>query len=45
MRSILYFLARLLGDWSAVRRGRVVRRVARRVAGKITGRLFRKLFK
>lgn len=42
MRSILYLLARLLGDANAIKRGRVARRVARRGAGRAVGRgLFR----
>jgi len=45
MRSLLYFLARLLGDISAVRKGRVGRRIGRRVAGRVTGRLLGKLFR
>jgi ubiquinone biosynthesis protein UbiJ len=45
MRGFLYWLARVLGDVSAVRQGRVGRRVARRLAGKVTGRGLRKLFK
>jgi len=44
MRSLLYFLARLLGDVNAARKGRIGRRIGRRAAGKVTGRLFRKLF-
>lgn len=44
-RSFLYFLARLLGDYNAVRRGRVGRRIGRRLAGKATGRAMRGLFK
>jgi hypothetical protein len=44
-RGFLYWLARLLGDVNAVKRGRVGRRVARRAAGRSTGRLFRRLFK
>ena len=44
-RSLLYKLARLLGDVNAVRRGRVGRRVARRAAGRATGRGLRRLFK
>lgn len=44
-RSFLYALARLLGDISAVKKGRVSRRIGRRVAGKYTGKAFRKLFK
>ena len=45
MRSFLYFLARLLGDLTAVKKGRVGKRVARRVVGKATGRGLRRLFK
>lgn len=44
-RSFLYWLARVLGDINAARKGRIGQRMARRAAGKMTGRLFRKLFK
>lgn len=44
-RGWLYFLARLLGDVNAVKKGRVGRRVARRATGKVTGRLFRRIFR
>ncbi len=44
-RGFLYWLAKLLGDINAVRRGRVGRRIARRAAGKATGRGLGKLFK
>jgi hypothetical protein len=44
-RSVLYRLARLLGDYQAIRRGTVGRRVARRVYGRATGRLARRLFR
>lgn len=45
MRSILYTLAKLLGDVNAVKRGKVGHRVARRAAGKATGRGLGRLFK
>lgn len=45
VRSFLYWLARLMGDIAAVRKGRVGRRVARRIAGKGTGRLLGRWFK
>ena len=45
IRSLLYLIARLLGDVNAVRKGRVGRRIARRAAGKATGKLFRRIFK
>ena len=44
-RSFLYLLARLLGDYNAVKKNRVGRRVGRRIAGKVTGRGLGKLFK
>ena len=44
-RGALYSIAKLLGDYQAVRRGRVARRVGRRIAGKITGRGLGRLFK
>ena len=46
-RSILYGVAKLLGDISAVSKGpeATVKRVARRTAGKATGRALGKLFK
>lgn len=45
MRSFLYFLAQLLGDINAVRKGRVERRIGRRIAGRIAGKGLRKLFR
>lgn len=44
MRSLLYLIARLLGDVNAVKKGKIGRRVARRAAGKVTGRGLGKLF-
>ena len=47
-RGILYKLAKLLGDLSAIssgKPGKVAKRIARRTTGKATGKLFRKLFK
>ena len=41
MRSFLYKLARILGDWSAVRRGRVGRRIYSRAKWRLIGRIFR----
>jgi len=45
MRSLLYKLARFLGDVNAVKRGKVGRRVARRAAGRASGKLLRRFFK
>lgn len=46
-RGFLYWLARLLGDVQAVRKGprATSRRIGRRAAGKATGRLLRRLFR
>jgi len=45
IRGCLYWLAKLLGDFNAIKKGKVGRRVGRRAAGKVTGRLFGKIFK
>lgn len=44
LRSLLYALARLLGDLGAVRRGTIGKRIVRRAAGKVSGRLLGRLF-
>ena len=44
VRSWFYQIARLLGDLSAIRKGRILRRIGRRVAGKATGWMMRGLF-
>jgi hypothetical protein len=47
-RGLLYKLAKLLGDISALssgKPGKVTKRVSRRATGKATGKLFQKLFK
>ena len=47
-RGLLYKLAKLLGDISAVSSGKpskVTKRVTRRITGKATGKVFRKIFK
>ena len=44
-RGFLYWLARVLGDVNAVKKGKVGKRIERRVTGKVTGRGLRKLFK
>jgi hypothetical protein len=44
-RSALYTLARFLGDYQAVKNGRVGKRIARRYAGKLTGRGLGRLFR
>ncbi len=44
-RNLLYVLARLLGDVSAVQKGTVGKRVVRRMVGKATGRGLGRLFR
>ncbi|WP_176720401.1 hypothetical protein [Desulfuribacillus stibiiarsenatis] len=44
-RGFLYWLAKLLGDINAVKKGTVGKRIARRAAGKVTGKGLGKLFK
>jgi len=47
-RGILYKLAKLLGDLSAIsskKPGKVTKRITRRITGKATGKLFRRLIK
>ena len=44
-RGFLYWLARLLGDVNAVKKGKIGRRIARRATGKTAGSALRKLFK
>jgi hypothetical protein len=45
LRSLLYWLARLLGDYQAIRKGpsAMARRYARKVTGRQAGKLLRKL--
>lgn len=40
-RTILYLIAKILGDINAVKRGRVKDRIWNRIVGKLTGRLMR----
>jgi len=44
-RGWLYLFARLLGDYQAVRTGKVGKRIVRRAAGKGTGRMLRKILR
>jgi len=43
MRSLLYFIAKLMGDFNAIRKGRVKQRVKRRISGKIASKILRKI--
>lgn len=45
LRSFLYLLARLLGDISAIVKGRPGKRIGRRIVGRAAGKGIRKLFK
>jgi hypothetical protein len=44
-RSLLYWLAQILGDLQAIRKDRIGQRVLRRTAGKVTGKMLSRLFK
>jgi len=47
-RGILYTVAKLLGDVSAVSSGspkKIAKRAGRRIAGRVAGKAMRKLFK
>ena len=44
-RGFLYTLAKFLGDYQAVRKGKVVKRIARRTTGKATARALSKMFR
>ena len=44
-RSFLYTLARLLGDYPAVKNGKVGRHIGRRAAGMVASRGLGKLFR
>lgn len=44
MRTLLYWLARLLGDINAVKKGKVGKRITRRAAGKVSGKFLKKFF-
>ncbi len=44
-RSVLYAVARILGDVQAVRKGTVGRRIGRRIVGRATGRGIGRLFR
>jgi len=41
----LYTLAKLMGDYNAVKKGKVGKRVGRQLAGRATGKSMQKLFK
>ena len=45
LRAFCYKLARLLGDVSAVEKGKVPQRVERRIAGKFFGRIMGRLLR
>lgn len=41
IRTILYTLAKYLGDVDAIRKGRIKQRIKNRLIGKVTGRFFK----
>ena len=45
IRSLLYGSARVLGDASAVKQGKVVKRARNRVVGHLAGKLLQKLLR
>ena len=45
LRTVLYAIARILGDINAVKRGRIGQRIGRRIVGRITGRLIGRMFR
>ena len=45
VRGMLYLIARLMGDYSAVRRGRVKERLINRGIGNVLARFFRQVMK
>jgi hypothetical protein len=45
VRGLLYMVARVLGDLSAARKGRIGRRVGRRAVGKWSSKVIGKFFK
>ena len=45
IRSLLYKLARILGDLSAVSKGKSGKRVTRRIIGKQTGKILKRIFR
>ena len=45
IRGLLYLVARLIGDATAIKKGKVGKRVGRRAAGKVTGRMLGRWFR
>lgn len=43
VRTVLYTLARLLGDANAVKKGKIGQRILRRIAGRAAGKILNKL--
>jgi hypothetical protein len=44
-RGLLYLLAKIMGDVSAIRKGTVGKRIARRAVGKVSGRALGRVFR
>jgi hypothetical protein len=45
LRSFLYTLAQLMGDYQAIQKGKVGHRIGRRLAGRAAGKGLGKLFR
>jgi hypothetical protein len=41
LRTLLYAIARAIGDYQAVKRGRIAQRLQRRALGRLLSRIFR----
>lgn len=45
IRNLLYRIASLLGDYNAIRKGKIAERIARKTAGQMTGKTLNKIFR
>jgi hypothetical protein len=45
IRTVLYTVAALIGDYRAIKNNRIPQRIARRLAGRFTGGLLGKIFR
>lgn len=45
IRTVLYTVAKFLGDLNAIEKGRLAQRLARRIVGNLTGRFLGRLFR
>lgn len=45
IRSVLYTAAALIGDYRAIKKGKIGQRIGRRIVGRISGKMLGKIFK